>query len=394
MTLTPKHIAWLIFSLNIILISSIDIYIPAAPYLAKLFGVEDSIMKLTFLVNPFLSSIMGIPFGRYSDRIGRRPFVMVGIGMYIIGALLCTIAPGIEVFFAGRCLQAMGTGGLSVLSGALLADIFAGATLARYMGILASLYPIVFALAPILGAEILTYLGWRYIFATNLIAMILMAMIIWPSLPETNDKAKVAAAPTQGVAGMRMLLMSGTALILVMIHALPICFNGIFTVNSPFIYIDTFLFTPTQYAYIQAVPVSLQFIGALTYKSIVERLGLATCLKVGLMTTLAFIIAAGLMMIGVIKEDPYLIIGIISTFSFGSTFMISSAATLILDMNPGNKGLTMSYIALMRNLALSLIVGLLSSTHYDSISPVIGFMVLSAVAASVLVRLQLRMMKR
>ncbi len=390
--LLPKHIAWTVFAMNVILISSIDIYIPAAPYLSHLFEVEDSIMKLTFLINPFLSSLMGIPFGRYSDRIGRRPFIIAGTCLYIIGSLLCTITPGIEVFFIGRCLQAMGTGGLSVLSGALLADIFAGATLARYMGILASIYPIVFALAPVIGAEILTYLGWRYIFSTNLLAMVCMAAFIWTMLPETNGPDKASSKQTQEASGMRALLFSGSAFLLVMIHAMPICFNGIFTVNSPFIYIDNFLMTPTEFAYIQAIPVFTQFIGAYIYKSIVERIGLINSLKFGLVTTITFILVAGCMILEFIQADPYLTISIISIFSFGSTFLLSSAATLILDKHPRNKGLTMSYISLMRNLAISIGVGIISSFHYETIKPIIGCMIVTAALEALLVRAQLRKM--
>ncbi|AIK96136.1 MFS transporter [Candidatus Odyssella acanthamoebae] len=390
--LLPKHIAWTVFAMNVILISSIDIYIPAAPYLSHLFEVEDSIMKLTFLINPLLSSLMGIPFGRYSDKVGRRPFIIAGTCLYIIGSLLCTVAPGIEIFFVGRCLQAMGTGGLSVLSGALLADIFAGATLARYMGILASIYPLVFALAPIIGAEILTHFGWRYIFSINLIAMVCMAVFMWTILPETNRQTKLSSKPAEGMAGMRTLLFSGTAFLLVMIHAMPICFNGIFTVNSPFIYIDNFLMTPTEFAYIQAIPVSTQFIGAFIYKSIVERIGLASSLKFGLVTTITFILVSVCMMSGFIQPDPYLIISIISIFSLGSTFLISSAATLILDKNPGNKGLTMSYISFMRNMAISIGVGVISTFHYETITPIIGCMIAAAALEAILVRAQLRKM--
>lgn len=390
--LSSKHIAWSIFVMNVILISSIDIYIPAAPYLAYLFGVEDSIMKLTFLVSPLLSSVMGIPFGRYSDKIGRRPFIIAGISLYILGTLLCTIAPGIEVFFAGRCFQAMGNGGLSVLSGAILADIFAGATLARYMGILASLYPIVFALAPILGAKILDNLGWRYIFLTNLTAISLMGIFAWFKIQETNIRTKSSGQPIKGVASMRTLLCSGPAFLLVMIHAMPICLNGAFTVNSPFIYIDIFLMSPTEFAYIQALPVTTQFIGAFIYKSIIERIGIANSLKFGLVTTSAFILVASCMISGLISHNPYLIIAIISIFSLGSTFLISSAATLVLDHNPGNKGLTMSYISFMRNLAMSIIVGIISSFHYETIIPVIGCMLAIAIVEIFIVRVQLRKM--
>ena len=390
MTTSPKHIAWIIFLMNIVVISSIDIYIPAAPYLGHVFGVTDAAMKLTFLASPFLSSFAGIPFGRFSDRIGRRKFLFAGMSFYVAGSALCMLANGIEMFFVGRCIQSLGTGGLSVLSGAILADIFTGATLARYMGILASIYPIVFALAPILGAEILERFGWRYIFALITIGMALVSFLFVFFVPETNPVKDMKKTNATGVAGMRTLIMSLPVFLLVSIHSLPISFNGIFTVNSPFIYIDTFLMTPREFSYLQALPVATQFVGAFIYKSIVERIGLNASFRFGMITSLCFVFVASLMAFDFIPDDPYLIIAVVSTFSFGSTFMISSAATMILDNNPGNKGLTMSYISLMRNLFMSVIVGLTSSMSYREINPILMYLIVTAAVQALLIRTQLR----
>ena len=89
--------------------------------------------------------------------------------------------------------------------------------------------------------------------------------------------------------------------------------------------------------------------------------------------------------------DDMLIIAVVATFSFGSTFMISSASTMILDSNPGNKGLTMSYISLMRNLFMSVIVGVTSSLSYREINPILMYLIGTALIQAVLVRGQLRM---
>jgi len=388
--IAPKHIAWLIFLMNIIVISSIDIYIPAAPYLGHVFGVTDTAMKLTFLASPLLSSFAGIPFGRLSDRLGRRKFLFAGMVFYTCGSALCMLANGFEMFFVGRCIQSLGTGGLSVLSGAILADIFTGATLARYMGIFASLYPIVFALAPIVGAEVLERYGWRHIFALITVAMVFVSILFYAWVPETNVRNDKTSANPSGVAGMRMLMKSLPIFLLVSIHSLPISFNGIFTVNSPFIYIDMFMLSPRQFSYVQAIPVSTQFIGAYIYKSIVERIGLISSLKFGMVTSLIFIFVAFLMAFDIIPDDPYLIIAVVSIFSFGSTFMISSAATMILDGNPGNKGLTMSYISLMRNIFISVFIGVTSSLSYRHINSILMYLIVTAVIQVVLIRLQLR----
>lgn len=388
---SPKHIAWLIFLMNIIVISSIDIYIPAAPYLGHVFGVSDAAMKLTFLASPFFSSFGGIPFGRFSDRLGRRRFLFAGMALYTTGSALCMLANGVEMFFVGRCIQSLGTGGLSVLSGAILADIFTGATLARYMGIFASIYPIVFAFAPIVGAEILERFGWRYIFALITCGMMFISVLFYLWVPETNSVTDTKKADKSGVAGMRTLLTSLPIFLLVSIHSLPISFNGIFTVNSPFIYIDVFMMTPREFSYLQALPVATQFIGAYIYKSIVERIGLLQGLRFGMMTSVLFVVVASLMAFDVIPDDPYLIIAVVSTFSFGSTFMISSASTMILDSNPGNKGLTMSYISLMRNLFMSVIVGVTSSLSYREINPILMYLILTALVQAFLVRGQVRL---
>lgn len=388
--ISPKHIAWLIFLMNLVVISSIDIYIPAAPYLGHVFDVSDSAMKLTFLASPFFSSFGGIPFGRFSDRFGRRRFLFAGMTLYIVGSGLCMVANGIEMFFIGRCIQSLGTGGLSVLSGAILADIFTGATLARYMGIFASLYPVVFALAPIIGAEVLERFGWRYIFALITFGMIFISVLFYLWVPETNSIHEKKQTDQSGVAGMRTLLTSLPILLLVSIHSLPISFNGIFTVNSPFIYIDVFMMTPREFSYLQAMPVATQFMGAYIYKSIVERIGLIKSLKFGMVTSIFFVLVAGLMAFDFIPDDPYLIIAVVSIFSLGSTFMISSASTMILDGNPGNKGLTMSYISLMRNLFMIVIIGLTSSLSYREVNPILMYLIATAVIQVLLIHHQIK----
>ena len=388
--ISPKHIARLIFLMNLIVISSIDIYIPAAPYLGHVFEVSEAAMKLTFLASPLFSSFGGIPFGRFSDRFGRRRFLFLGMTLYIVGSGLCMLANGIEMFFIGRCIQSLGTGGLSVLSGAILADIFTGATLARYMGILASLYPVVFALAPIIGAEILERFGWRYIFALITFGMMFISILFYLWVPETNSVPEKKQTDKSGVAGMRTLLTSLPIFLLVSIHSLPISFNGIFTVNSPFIYIDVFMMTPREFSYLQAMPVATQFMGAYIYKSIVERIGLIKSLKFGMVTSIFFVFVAGLMAFDFIPDDPYLIIAVVSIFSLGSTFMISSASTMILDGNPGNKGLTMSYISLMRNLFMIVIIGLTSSLSYREVNPILMYLIATAVIQVLLIHHQVK----
>ncbi|HXF90997.1 MAG TPA: MFS transporter, partial [Candidatus Nitrosotenuis sp.] len=194
--MSSKLIAALVFAITIVMISALDIYIPATPYLSDVFSVTDYTMKMTFLMGPLAGLVVSIPIGNYSDFYGRRRILIFCMILFLIGAFLCTLASTIESFFLGRLILSIGSAGLNVLCGVILSDLFKGVQLAKYLGIYSSIFPVVFALAPMIGAQILTHLGWRYIFFTLIISMGLLLPFVIKFLPETRSD-KIGETPQE-----------------------------------------------------------------------------------------------------------------------------------------------------------------------------------------------------
>ena len=102
--------------------------------------------------------------GPLSDAYGRRIVVSVGIAIFIIGALLAWHAPTLKLLLAARFLQGLGVAGPRIAPLAMIRDLYEGRRMAQLTSFVTMVFMIVPAVAPSLGALIITHWGWRAIF--------------------------------------------------------------------------------------------------------------------------------------------------------------------------------------------------------------------------------------
>lgn len=357
----------------ILMIASVDIYIPAALIIRSEFQVSEFFIKLSFLTGPLFSFIFSIPAGYYSDRFGRRPFYLVSTIFFTLGAVISALASNFEWFFVGRIFLALSSGVISVLTGAILADLYRGITLAKYMGIYASLFPAVFTLAPIVGGQLLSHAGWRSIFWLLGGLMGILSVIGYYQLPETRKHLDAEESPAKSkkmFSQLFKLIKSPNVFALTIMNSLAISISGVFTINSPFIFMETYGFSPTWYSFFIALPVLCQFGGAILYRSLVSYIGPQKGLRYGYIPSILLMVGTFGFVTGLIPDHPYCIVGVVSLFTIGSSFIISSSVTLLLDAATNNKGLMNSVISLIRNGVLSIVLPGISYFVYDTVTPV------------------------
>lgn len=125
-------------------------------------------------------------WGAISEKYGRRPAILSGFMLSIVGTITVIASQGIFSYIIGRCLEGVGIGVVSPVGRAILADVFDRMDMARILATLSSITGLMPALAPIVGGFILAGLGWRFIFVFFLI--LLSGYIIWSYyyLPETH----------------------------------------------------------------------------------------------------------------------------------------------------------------------------------------------------------------
>jgi MFS transporter, DHA1 family, multidrug resistance protein len=144
---------------------AIDAILPAFTSIGASYNVTD-ISELQWLIGAlFLGLALGqLFFGPLSDSIGRKPAIYAGICVYISGALLSAFAPSYDMMLLGRLLQGFGVAAPRTITIALVRDQYGGREMARIMSFVISVFVLMPAVAPALGALLLIYSTWESIF--------------------------------------------------------------------------------------------------------------------------------------------------------------------------------------------------------------------------------------
>lgn len=235
---------------------SLDLYLPALPQLADDLHTGASAAQLSITACLLGLAVGQLVAGPLSDRLGRRPPLIVGLVLYALTSAACGLAPSMAVLLVLRLLQGLaGAAGL-VISRAVARDLYSGRRLLRFFArliLVSGLAPVV---APVLGGQLTRVMTWRGIFAVLAgfgVVLLLAGMFGLPeSLPPERrtqggivatlhgfrrllkDGFFVGAALSSGLASASMFAyIAGATFVLQRIYGLsPQQFSFVFGVNS------------------------------------------------------------------------------------------------------------------------------------------------------------------
>jgi MFS family permease len=140
----------------------------ALPTIGREFG---DVHSLSWVISIYLlASTASIPlYGKISDIYGRRFVLRIGIGMYLLGSLVCALAPNMLVLIFGRALHGLGGGGLSSMGAVVLGDVSSPKERGRYYAYFAATYTTAGAIGPALGGFLSDHIHWSAIFWLNIV---------------------------------------------------------------------------------------------------------------------------------------------------------------------------------------------------------------------------------
>jgi EmrB/QacA subfamily drug resistance transporter len=116
-----------------------------------------------------LAQAVSVPiFAKFTDLMGRKPIMLVGIGLFVLGSILCGIAWSMLALIAFRALQGLGAGAVMPTSMTIIGDIYTVAERARVQGYVASVWALSSVVGPTLGGVFVDFLSWRWIFFVNI----------------------------------------------------------------------------------------------------------------------------------------------------------------------------------------------------------------------------------
>ncbi|MEV7613699.1 MFS transporter [Streptomyces sp. NPDC089799] len=125
--------------------------------------------------------------GSTADRIGRRKVFTAGLVMFLLGSLLCSLAPGLEWLIAFRVVQAVGAAMLNPVAMSIIANTFTEpAARARAIGVWGGVAGIAMAAGPLVGGVLVDTVGWRSIFWLNLPIGLVALVLTLRFIPESR----------------------------------------------------------------------------------------------------------------------------------------------------------------------------------------------------------------
>ncbi|OBB61926.1 MFS transporter [Mycobacterium sp. 852013-51886_SCH5428379] len=144
--------------------------------------------------------------GATADRIGRRRTFHIGLAVFAVGSLLCSLAPNIETLIAARFLQAVGGSMLNPVAMSIITQVFTGRVeRARAIGVWGGVVGISMALGPIVGGVLIEYVDWRAVFWINLPICALAIVLTAVFVPESRSVAMRDVDPVGQLLGMAFL---------------------------------------------------------------------------------------------------------------------------------------------------------------------------------------------
>jgi EmrB/QacA subfamily drug resistance transporter len=158
-----------------------------------------------------LAQAVTVPvYGKLADVFGRKPVMLVGIGLFLLGSILCGVAGSMGALIAFRAVQGLGAGAVQPMSMTIVGDLYSLRERAKVQGYIASVWAVSSVVGPTLGGVFSQYLSWRWIFFVNIPLCLVAAAAIALRFHEQVDRRR----PRIDYAGAATLTVALTLLVL------------------------------------------------------------------------------------------------------------------------------------------------------------------------------------
>ncbi|CAE6854267.1 Bicyclomycin resistance protein [Paraburkholderia nemoris] len=241
---------------------AIDIYVPALPTMARFFATSPQAIQMS--VSGYLAAYAfgQLVFGPVSDAYGRKRVLAFGLVIFTIGCLLSLAARNLETFILARCLQGFGIAATNLLAKAIITDSFSGRALMHAFTYMATAWGLAPIVAPVIGAHLQTWFGWR----SCLVFLLAYSLVMWGLLwcyRETLPRA-VRLAPRALITNAGKVLSSPVFQSCFLAQGLCYSILLVFNIVGPFMVQNTLHKPPTYFGYLALGIGMMYFIGGLS----------------------------------------------------------------------------------------------------------------------------------
>lgn len=279
----PQRIARLALLLGLITAVgpfAIDIYLPALPTLGASLQATPAAVQMSLTVFFMIIGVCQLFYGPLSDVFGRKPPIYAGLVIFAIGSVGCALAPTIEVLIGFRAVQAFGACAGMVIPRAIVRDLYTGHEAARLMALLMLVMSVSPILAPLAGSLVISIWSWREVFAVLAVVAVLCLLMTAVQLPETHPaERRLGKTLGQAFGSYGALLRDPVFTGLSVVCGFGLATFFVFIGSAPFVYIEFFGLTPTQFSLCFALNAASFFAMSQLTARLSARFGLAPLIR-------------------------------------------------------------------------------------------------------------------
>jgi DHA1 family bicyclomycin/chloramphenicol resistance-like MFS transporter len=314
---------------------SLYMLVPALPVLASTFGRDISIAQMTvslFMVGIACSQII---MGPLSDRFGRRPVLLAGLGLMVAASAGCIFAESLPQLIAARFLQALGGATGMVVSRAIIRDLYSRDRVGAMISLVIAVMMIAQMLSPLTGGLLETAFGWRAIFYAITAASLIIAVAIAFALPETR-RARTEGGGFRGDVGSLVTSRAFIGYVLCQVLASQIIFT--FAGAGPYIVVTQMGRSSAEYGAWFATTGFAYLIGNLFCVRFAPRHSLEKLIWFGLALQFAGSLLNLLWGVTGLNQAPSWLFGTQMIVMFANAFVMSNSAAGAISVRPEAAG--------------------------------------------------------
>ncbi len=357
--------------------------VPSIPAIAKDFDVPIGIASRNISISAVTIAISTLFYGPLSDRFGRRPVLLAGIVLFIVGTIVAALATTLELLIVGRVIQAIGGAAGLVIARAIVRDVYGPERAASVIGTLTVAMVAAPMIAVILGGVLTDAFGWRSIFIFALIVSVPASVLVISSLTETRSGPR----PSGSAVG-EMLRGYGQ------LFRVP-AFNGFvfqgafatgsffsFMVAGPHLMVEVLGRPATEFGVFFAI-VTFVFMAA-NYLGgrLSARVGIERMVLIGALWSATFSVV-GVIWLAASGLGVFMLFATSALVSIGNGLAMPNTQAGALNIIPQYAGTASGAAAFMQTMLGAIVAQIVGSILSDSANPLFGAILFTALIALV-----------
>lgn len=260
----------------------VDVYVPSMPSMVIALHTTAPMVQLSITIALIGYGSVALIWGPLSDYFGRRIVALNGLGIFVVGGILCMFASNIYLLLIGRALQGIGFASACGVAAPAACDTHSGENLIKafsYVGMAIAITPVV---APVLGGYLQHAFGWHAPFVFLFLYAVTIFCLFFKYFPETNKALKQSSIhPVQVI--KTYFLMLGNLRYLGFLICLIFVFAGeiYYIINAPFLLQNKLGFSPVQNGWLVLITVAGFLTGTFSSTKLCKRFSVMQLLSLG-----------------------------------------------------------------------------------------------------------------